>query len=79
MTFFDNLSNNKIIFIWIDFSSDGIRQIVELTVSSSRARQQLITYISQLQLHTYTQASKTNPLQSNETILLRVSFSFYKK
>ncbi|CAF1243701.1 unnamed protein product, partial [Adineta ricciae] len=32
-----------------DFSTDGIRQIVESTVSSPRARQQLITYISQLQ------------------------------
>ncbi|CAF3727740.1 unnamed protein product [Rotaria socialis] len=59
-----------------DFSPDGIRQIVESTVSSSRARQQLITYISQLQLHAYAQSSKTNSTlavahQQNETILLR--------
>ncbi|CAF1073397.1 unnamed protein product [Adineta steineri] len=59
-----------------DFTPDGIRQIVESTVSSPRSRQQLITYISQLQLHTYTQSSRTNSTvgdthQQNEIVLLR--------
>ena len=60
----------------LDFSSDGIRHILESTVPSSRARQQLLTYISQLQLAAYTHSSKSNSLpngnQPNETILLRV-------
>jgi hypothetical protein len=70
-----NEPTNPSITNFNDFSSDGIRQIVESTVSSPRARQQLITYISQLQLYTYTQSSKTNPVvtiqQQNETILIR--------
>jgi len=54
-----------------DFSTDGIRQIVESTVVSPRVRQQLITYISQLQLHTYTRAVKSNSVESNELTLLK--------
>ncbi|CAF3116909.1 unnamed protein product [Rotaria sp. Silwood2] len=72
-----NEPTNPSITNFNDFSPDGIRQIVETTVSSPRARQQLITYISQLQLHAYTQSTKTNSViaaaaqQQNETILLR--------
>jgi hypothetical protein len=49
---------------------------VESTVSSTRARQQLLTYISQLQLNTFAQSSKTNSAvaaqHQTETLLLRV-------
>ena len=71
-----------LLFSSIDFSADGIRQIVESTVSSPRARQQLITYISQLQLHAYNQSSRRNSVigetyPQHETILLRVKYSFH--
>lgn len=50
-------------------------------MSSPRARQQLITYISQLQLHVYAQSSKTNSViaavhQQNEASLLRVNVNY---
>ncbi|CAF0738114.1 unnamed protein product [Adineta steineri] len=58
-----------------DYSPDGIRQIVESTVTSSRGRTQLLTYISQLQLAAYAHSSKNNSIanenQQNETVLLR--------
>ena len=50
--------------------------MVESTVSSVRIRQQLITYITQLQVNAYTQSSKTNSVlnahHQNETHQLRV-------
>ncbi|UJR34176.1 hypothetical protein I4U23_021583 [Adineta vaga] len=52
-----------------DFTSDGIRQIVESTVSSPRARQQLITYISQLQIHTFTQSSRTTSTNGDQDLV----------
>ena len=55
----------------LDFSSDGIRTIVESTVSSSSARQQLLNYISQLQIAAYGQSSSSID-HDNETNLLRV-------
>ncbi|CAF1652271.1 unnamed protein product, partial [Adineta ricciae] len=59
-----------------DFTPDGIRHIIESTVTSPRGRTQLLAYISQLQLAAYAQSSRTNTLsvhdnQQNETILLR--------
>jgi len=64
-----NEPKNPSITNFNDFSPDGIRQIVESTVSSPRARHQLLTYISQLQLAAYAHSTKTN--QQNENILLR--------
>ncbi|UJR24637.1 hypothetical protein I4U23_006011 [Adineta vaga] len=70
-----NDPTNSSITNFNDFSPDGIRQIVESTVISPRARTQLLTYITQLQLAAYVQSSRTNVTvhdnQQNETILLR--------
>jgi hypothetical protein len=57
-----------------DFSPEGIRQMVESTVSSPRARHQLIVYITQLQMAAYGHSSKTAssvPHQQSDTLLLR--------
>ena len=59
-----------------DFSPEGIRHMVESLVPSVRARQQLITYISQLQVNAYAQSSKNNSIlnahHQNESHQLRV-------
>lgn len=58
-----------------DFSSDGIRNIIESTVPSLHARQQLLNYISQLQIAAYAHSSKDHSsTNENETNLLRVRF-----
>jgi hypothetical protein len=56
--------------------------MVESSVPSLRIRQQLISYISQLQMNAYTNASKTNSdvtiHHQNETIQLRVSLVLFE-